>query len=271
MPYLTTADDTRLFYFDVGSGPAIVFSHAWALNSDQFHYLVNDLVDAGYRCIGLDRRGHGRSDRPGTGMTLDGFADDLALLLERLDVDNVTLAGHSLGCSEIVRYATRHGLARIARSLLLAPIMPLLVATDDNPDGVPRAYVESSAALLRRDAAEWCAQNAPPYFGVNPSVSVGLGDWTIRQILDTPVNTLVDTVWITTTTDLRAEVARFDVPTLVIHGTADASAPVELTGRKVAALLPRGTLVEIDGAGHGLYLNDVETIVKEFLAFAPPI
>jgi len=128
MPYLTTADDTRLFYFDVGSGPAIVWSHAWALNSDQFHYLVNDLVDAGYRCIGFDRRGHGRSDRPGTGMTLDGFADDLAFLLDALDLDDVTLAGHSLGCSEIVRCATRHGLARVARAMLLAPIMPLLVA-----------------------------------------------------------------------------------------------------------------------------------------------
>ncbi len=268
MPYLTTADDTRLFYFDFGSGHPVVFSHAWALNSDQFHYLVNDLVDAGHRCIGFDRRGHGRSDRPGTGMTLDGFADDLAALLHRLDLHGATLVGHSFGCSEIVRYATRHGSGRIARAMFLAPIMPLLVATDDNPDGVDRSIIEASVALLRRDVPAWCEQNAAPYFGLKPTVSAGMAEWTTRQIVDTPLKTLVETVWIGTTTDLRSEVASFDVPTLLVHGTADASAPVDLTGRKTADLLPDCTLVEIDGAGHGLYVNDTETIVKEFLAFS---
>ena len=267
MPYLTTTDETRLFYSDVGAGPPVVFSHSWGLNSDQFHYVVNDLVDAGLRCIAFDRRGHGRSDRPGVGMNLDTFADDLALLTGHLDLDAATHIGHSLGCSEIVRYATRQGTGRIARAMFLAPGMPLLLKTDDNPDGIDRSLIEASTALLRRDVPAWCAQNAAPYFGLNPQVSPGMAEWTMRQILDTPVKTLVDLVWLNVATDLGPELRNFDVPTLLIHGNSDASNPIDLTGRKTAALLPDCRFVELDGAGHGLYVNDAERVVKELLAF----
>jgi non-heme chloroperoxidase len=267
MPRLTTSDGTDLFYVDWGSGPPIVFSHSWALSSDQFHYLVHPLVARGFRCIAFDRRGHGRSDRPGVGMDLDRFADDLAELVAHLHLGDVTHVGHSFGCTEIVRYVTRHGAAAVARALFLAPMMPLLVRTDDNPDGVDRSFVQASADLLSRDVPGWCAQNGGLFFGTDPRVSQGIYDWTLRQIVDTPVKTLVDTMWIGVTTDMRSELAGFDVPTLVVHGTADASTPLDLTGRKVVELLPRGALATIEGAGHGLYVNDAERVLAELHRF----
>jgi non-heme chloroperoxidase len=267
VPRLTTSDGTELFFIDWGSGPAIMFSHSWALNSDQFHYLIDDLVDGGFRCIAFDRRGHGRSDRPGNGMDLDRFADDLADLVRHLELDHVTHVGHSFGCTEIVRYVTRHGSENVDRVVFLATMMPLLARSDDNPEGVDLALIEANLTLLGRDVPEWCAQNAPPYFGVARRVSQGMFDWTARQIIDTPVKTLVDTMRIGAITDMRTELRSFDRPTLLIHGSADASTPLPLTGQRAYELLPHAELVTIDGAGHGLYINDAERVLAELLRY----
>jgi non-heme chloroperoxidase len=267
---MPTADRNDIFYTDQGSGPCVVFTHSWALNSDQWHYVVAGLLDEGFRCVSYDRRGHGRSDRHGGGWNMDLLADDLAQLLEHLDLKDVTLVGHSMGCGEIVRYVTRHGTHRVRCAMFLAPLLPLLVKTPDNPDGVEPAYLEASLALLRRDVPQWCSDNAPPYFGVHPNVSPGMGEWTIRQIIDTPVKTLVDTQKIGAETDYRAELRTFDVSTVVIHGDADASAPIEITGRKTAALLPRAKLIELSDVGHGLYVTHATRIVEEVREFVQP-
>jgi pimeloyl-ACP methyl ester carboxylesterase len=260
---MLTADRAECFYTDQGDGPCVVFTHSWALNSDQWTYVVAALLDAGHRCVTFDRRGHGRSDRHGGGWSMDLLADDLAQLIEHLDLKDVTLVGHSMGCSEIVRYVTRHGDSRISGAVFLAPILPLLVKTADNPDGVDNSHLEASLDLLRRDVPQWCADNAPPYFGVNPGVSAGMTEWTTRQIIDTPVKTLVDTLRLGAETDFRAELPPFDVPTLIIHGDADASAPIEITGRKTAALLPDAALIELPGVGHGLYVTHASLIAEE--------
>ncbi len=267
MPTLATSDGTGLFFTDEGTGSPVVFTHAWALNSDQWHYIVAGLLDEGLRCVTYDRRGHGRSDRHALGWDMDLLADDLAQLVEHLDLTDVTFVGHSMGCGEIVRYVTHHGNRRVARAVLLAPIMPLLVKTPDNPDGIDPAYLQASVDLLRRDVPQWCADNAPPYFGVHPNVSPGMTDWTTRQIVDTPVKTLVDTVIFGAQTDFRHELPGFDVPTIVIHGDADASAPVAITGRKTAALLPDARLIELPDVGHGLYVTHAAEIVEELCKF----
>jgi non-heme chloroperoxidase len=263
MPKMLTSDKVDLYFTDQGDGPCVVFAHSWALNSDQWHYVVAGLVDKGFRCITYDRRGHGRSDSHRGGWNMDLLADDLAQLLEHLDVKDATLVGHSMGCSEIVRCVTRHGGRRIARAVFLAPILPLLVRVADNPDGIDRTYLDASLELLGRDVPQWCSDNAPPYFGMRPNVSRGMTEWTTRQIVDTPVKTLVDTMRMGAETDFRAELSAFDVPTLVMHGDSDASAPIEITGRKAVALLPRARLIELAGVGHGLYITHASQVVDE--------
>lgn len=265
---MLTADRVELFYTDQGDGPCVVFAHSWALNSDQWTYVVAALLDKGHRCVTFDRRGHGRSDRHGGGWSMDLLADDLAQVIEYLDLKDVTLVGHSMGCSEIVRYVTRYGGGRVSGAVFLAPILPLLVQTADNPGGVDNSYLEASLDLLGRDVPHWCADNAPSYFGVNPRVSAGMTDWTTRQINDTPVRTLVDTLRMGAETDFRTELSAFDMPTLVIHGDADASAPIKITGRKTAALLPEAALLELPGAGHGLYVTHARSIAEEIAKIA---
>jgi pimeloyl-ACP methyl ester carboxylesterase len=264
---MLTADRAELFFTDQGDGPCVVFTHSWALNSDQWHYVVAGLLDKGYRCVTYDRRGHGRSDRHGGRWNMDMLAGDLAQLIEHLDLKDVTLIGHSMGCSEIVRYLTRHGGSRVSRAVLLAPILPLLVKTADNPDGIETAYLDASLDLLGRDVPQWCADNAPPYFGVRPQVSAGMTEWTTRQIVDTPVNTLVDTMRMGAETDFRAELPAFDIPTLLMHGDADASAPIDITGRRTASLLPAATMIELPGVGHGLYVTHAPQIAEEIAKF----
>src|SRR5829696_3175966 len=150
MPFMQTTDATSLFYSDWGEGKAAVFAHAWALNSDMWAYQLPDLTDAGLRCVTYDRRGHGRSDRPRDGYDYDTFADDLASLIELLDLHEITLIGHSLGCSEIIRYLSRHGDARVERVVLLAPTTPMLRKAVDNPDGLDEGVLAASAAALKR-------------------------------------------------------------------------------------------------------------------------
>ncbi len=260
---MLTSDRTDIFYTDQGAGPWVVFTHAWALNSDQWHYVVAGLLDEGYRCVTYDRRGHGRSDRHRGGWSMDLLADDLAELLDHLDAKDVTLVGHSMGCGEITRYLTRHGAGRVSRVVFVAPLLPLLIKTPDNPDGVDAAYLQASLDLLSHDVPQWCADNAPGYFGAHPEVSPGMGEWTMRQIIDTPVRTLVETQKLSAETDYRAELRALDVPVSLMHGDADVSAPIEITGRKTAALLPRARLCEFPDAGHGLYVTHARRIVEQ--------
>jgi non-heme chloroperoxidase len=266
MPFLQTNDQTSLFYTDWGVGKPIVFVHSWALNSDMWAYQIPHFLGAGFRCVAYDKRGHGRSDRPGGGYDHDAFADDLASLIEQLDLREITLVAHSAGSGDATRYLSRHGEDRVERAVLLAPTTPLLVRKEDNLGGLDPDVVAASAATLMRDVPQWCADNAPAFFGTTP-VSPGLSDWVIRQIVDTPLKILLDTAAAFATTDFRAELASLTVPTLVVHGDLDASAPIEITGRKTAALIPHSQLLVYEGSGHGLYAADHERLNSDILAF----
>ena len=266
MPNLQTHDGTSLFYTDWGAGKPVVFSHSWALNSDQWAYQMPAFTAAGLRCIAFDRRGHGRSDRPGTGFDYDTFAGDLAALVEHLDLREITLVGHSAGGGDIVRYLSKYGDEPVERIVLIAPVTPLIVQTDDNPDGLPAEALAASTAALSADVPKWCEDNRDAFFGTTP-VSAGLGDWVMRQIVDTPLKTLLDTAAAWATTDFRGELAALRVPALVIHGDLDASAPIDITGRRTAALIPDARLLVYEGSGHGLYAADHVRLNADILAF----
>lgn len=268
MPPLSTADHTDIHYTDAGSGPAVVFTHSWGLNSGQWDDIAERLVQAGLRCIRYDRRGHGASGAYDGEWTLDRLADDLAALLAHLDVKDVTLVGHSLGCGEIVRYLSRHGTTRVSGAVFVAPQLPLLVKTADNPDGVDEAVLDAMLAQLETDVRQWCIDNAPPFFGANHTVLHRVLDATIEQIVAVPVQTLLATQRMGARTDYRAELVDLDLPVMVIHGDADVSAPIELTGRRTAALLPQAELIEIPGAAHGLYVTHVDVIIEAICALA---
>ena len=206
------------------------------------------------------------SDRPGSGYDYDTFADDLESLIGRLDLREVTLVAHSAGSGDVARYMSRYGEDRVERAVLLAPTTPLLVRTEDNLDGLDPDVLAASAAMLMRDVPQWCADNAPAFFGAT-QVSPGLIDWVTRQIVDTPLKILLDTAAAFATTDLRAELTSLTVPTLIVHGDLDASAPIEITGRKTAALIPNSQLLVYEGSGHGLYAADHERLNSDILAF----
>ena len=216
-----------------------------------------------------DRRGHGRSDRPATGYDIDTLADDLAAVIDHFGLHQATLVAHSMGSKEAIRYLTRHGDARIARLVLIGPVTPLLRRTADNPDGLDPALIDANYAAVAADVPKWCAdfEAAGPYFGTSPGASPGLVDWTIRMIVDTPLPVLLETLTINADVDMRAELQKIQVPTLIIHGDQDASAPIDLTGRKTAELIGGASLTVYPGAGHGLYASDHDTLNADLLAF----
>lgn len=253
-------DMSDIHYTDIGTGPTLVFTHSWGLNSGQWDHLVEQLVPTGFRCISYDRRGHGKSAAYDGDWTVDLLADDLAELIERLELDDVVLVGHSLGCGEIVRYLSRHGSARVSHAVFVAPQLPLMVKTPDNPEGVDAEILESVTAELERDVRQWCLDNAAPYLGSGNTVPQEIMDWTVDTIAATPVETLVATQRMGAHTDYRAELAELDIPVTLIHGDADVSTPIDLTGRRTAGLLPNVEFIVVAGAGHGVYLTHAEVI-----------
>ncbi|WKG04173.1 alpha/beta fold hydrolase [Mycolicibacterium sp. HK-90] len=268
MSTLETADRTEIHYTDTGTGPVLVFTHSWGLTSGQWDQIVPCLADKGFRCVTYDRRGHGRSGAHDGEWTIDLLADDLAALLDHLDLTDATLVGHSLGCGEIVRYLSRHGSGRVGRAVLVAPQLPLLVKTPDNPDGVDEAILDGMLAELERDVRQWCIDNAAPFFG-DHVVSPEVVEWTVDQPALVPVETLLATQRIGAHTDYRAELAELELPVLILHGDADVSTPIDLTGRRTAALLPHAELIEIPGAAHGLYLTHADRVIEAICSFAP--
>src|SRR4051812_33881948 len=270
MPYFETNDGTQLFFTDWGAGQPVVLVHAWALNSDMWNAQIPAFTDAGYRCITFARRGHGRSARPADCYDLNTLADDLAAVIDRLDLAGVTLVGHSMGAAEVVRYLTRHGDGAADRIVLSAGTLPMLMKTADNPEGIDPSFLAAGRALMTRDVGAWIEASAAGYWGIDTveaQVSAAMTDWTKRTIIDTPLPVLLATSAAFATADQRPELAALAVPTLVIHGDADQSAPIDLTGRRTAALVPGCRFVVMEGAGHGLYFSQADRYNAELLAF----
>lgn len=269
MSFFTTNDGTRLFYEDWGQGAPVVFVASWALNADMWEYQVPALVEQGLRCIVYDRRGHGRSDRTGHGYDIDTLADDLAALITHLDLSNVTLIAHSMGGGEVVHYLARHGSDRIARIALISAILPFLCKTEDNPEGVPEAVFKSISGQFREDRVQYFTQRAQAFFATHlgNKVSPELVQWTTEQCLYNAPMALLQCWRTNFYTDFRAEMQEITLPTLIIHGTADASALIDVTGRRSAKLVPGNIYKEYQNAGHGLFITHKHQLNNDLLAF----
>jgi pimeloyl-ACP methyl ester carboxylesterase len=267
--FIEAADGTNLFFRDWGTGRPLVFAAPWGLNSAWWEYQMADLAGRGLRCVGYDRRGHGRSGEPSHGYEFDTLADDLAAVIEQLDLRDITLVGQSLGCGEVVRYLSRHGSNRVARIVLVATITPFVLKTDDNPEGVDRASLEIVRKVLSKDRAHPIAAAAPAFFGAPKNrVSQEIMDWWVRMMIDEcSLKTMLDLQRMFTGTDFRPELRRISVPTLLIHGDNDTSTPIETTARKTAPLIPGCQLKVYEGAAHGLPITHADQLNADLLAF----
>ena len=265
--FIETADGVKLAYSDWGAGKPVVFIHAWALPSPMWDYQIGPLSEQGLRCITYDRRGHGRSGKPSTGYDCDTLADDLAALLTRLDLRNATLVSHSFGSAEVVRYMTRHGADRIGKIVLIAPAaLPFVMKTADNPNGIPAEALEFfRTRVLQADFPKWLEEGRQAFFVADTSPS--LQNWVKELMLSTPLQVAVETNRRITSTDFRRELPGITVPTLVIHGDKDVSAPIDITGRPTAALIPKAQFKLYEGAPHGLFLTHKDRLNADLISF----
>jgi len=260
-------DGTHLFIRDWGTGKPVVFLAGWTLASDMWAYQMTALSDAGMRCVAYDRRGHGKSDDPGRGYDYDTLADDLASVLDALDLRDVTIVAHSMAGGEAVRYLTRHGRqGRVRKVLFLAPTLPFLTQTPDNPIGVPAPFFEEARRALAADFPKWIDDNTEPF--VIPSTSPAMRTWIKAMMMGASMKAVMDLNRTMVSTDFRAELARITLPCLVIHGDKDASAPLPLTGKRAAEMIPGARLVVYEGAPHGLFVTHMERLNPDILAFA---
>lgn len=262
-----TADGTRLSFTDWGEGRPVVFVHAWALPSPMWDYQCGPLSEHGLRCIAYDRRGHGRSSVPKSGYDCDTLADDLSALLTGLDLRDVTLVSHSFGSGEVVRYLTRHGSSRIAKVVLVAPAAtPFVMQTADNPNGIPPEQLEFfRSKILLQDFPKWLEDGKKAFFVAETSPS--LQNWVMQLMLTTPLWVAVECNRRMTSTDFRQELPRISVPTLIIQGDKDASAPIALTGKPTAELIPNAQFRIYEGAPHGLFLTHKDRLNADLLGF----
>ncbi len=265
--FIRTVDGVSLFYRDWGQGEPVVFVASWSLASDSWNYQMLALSEAGFRCIAFDRRGHGRSSDPGRGYDFDTLANDLAAVLDVLDLRGITLVGHSMATGEIIRYLTRHGSDRVARIALIGTITPLLLRTADNPDGIDASYFEGFRRdELMRDFPKWIEDTLPPF--VTPETTPQMRDWVRGMALRTSGKALLDCNRAITTTDFRDELSRITVPTLLIHGDQDATCPIDLTARPTAELVPGAKLKTYEGGPHGVFVTHIDRLNADLLGFA---
>lgn len=271
MPYVTTTDGAEIFYKDWGGdGSPVVLSHGWPLNSDAWEAAALFLAERGHRAIVHDRRGHGKSTQTWAGNEMDTYADDLAQLIDHLDLQGVTLVGHSTGGGEVLHYVARHGSARVAKLILVSAVPPLMVRTDDNPDGLPidvfdgiRAGEASNRSQLYRELADG------PFFGNNRTGDVpqGTRDAFWLQGLASGTRNAYECIAAFSATDFRPDLAKVDIPTLVIHGDDDQIVPFGISGKLSAELIDGAQLIVYEGGAHGLPDTERERLHADILAF----
>ncbi|WP_102959535.1 alpha/beta fold hydrolase [Mangrovicella endophytica] len=271
MPFITTRDGTEIFYKDWGSGPPIVLIHGWPVNADMWEYQAVPLAERGFRVIAYDRRGFGRSSQPFSGYDYDTLTDDLATVLETLDLEAATLVGFSMGGGEVARYMSRYGSGRVKKAVLVAAVTPYLVKADDNPEGVDWSVFQEMLDGLTSDRPNFLATFGKQFYGaglLNFQISNELLEWSGDLALQASPKATLDCVHAFARTDFRADMKAFDVPTLVIHGTSDATVPFESAGQRAAAMIPNATLKVYEGAPHGLFFTEKARLTDDIAAFA---
>jgi non-heme chloroperoxidase len=267
---IVTRDGTRIFYKDWGSGQPVVFSHGWPLNADVWDDQLNVAAANGYRAIAHDRRAHGRSSQTWGGHDMDTYADDLADLIEALDLRDVVLVGHSTGGGEVTRYLGRHGTARVAKVLLVSAITPLMLKTDANPGGLPIEAFDAIRAGVSGDRSQFYRELSAAFFGYNrpgakesPGVREAFWLWSMQVGL----KGALDCIKVFSETDLTGDLERIDVPVRFIHGDDDQIVPIGAAAMRAVELVPNGTLTVYPGAGHGLTVTHRDRFNADLLDF----
>ena len=271
--YITTADGVQLYYKDWGpkDGPVVTFSHGWPLNSDSWDAQMMFLAEHGYRVVAHDRRGHGRSSQPWDGNDMDHYADDLATVINTLDLKDVTLVGFSTGGGEVARYIGRHGTGRVKKAVLISAVPPFMLKTADNPGGMPiEVFDGMRKAQLENRAQFYKDVPSGPFYGFNrpgakPNQAM-IDAWWVQGMQGGQKNTY-DSIAAFSATDFRGDLKRFNVPTLIIHGDDDQVVPINVGGRMSAKLIPGAKLIVYPGAPHGLTETHKDKVNQDLLAF----
>lgn len=267
---VTTQDGTQIFYKDWGSGQPVVFSHGWPLNADAWDDQLRFVTDHGFRAIAHDRRGHGRSTQTAAGHDMDTYADDLAAVLEALDLRNVVLVGHSTGGGEVTRYVGRHGTERVAKLVLVGAIPPLMLKTEDNPAGTPIEAFDAIRAGVAGDRSQYYRDLSIPFYGANrpgANVSEGVRDAFWLWSMQVGLKGAYDCIKVFSETDLSADLAKIDVPTLFIHGDDDQIVPIDASARRAVQMVPGAMLKVYPGGAHGLTATQKDQFNNDLLAF----
>lgn len=270
MSMISSKDGTRIYFKDWGSGPVVTFSHGWPLNADAWDGQMHFLARKGFRVVAHDRRGHGRSDQVSTGNDMNGYADDLAAVIETLDLRNATLVGHSTGGGEVVRYIARHGTKRVSKVVLIAAVPPLLLKTATNPEGLPLEVFDSLRAAIAGDRSQFYKELAIQFYGANrtgATVSQGILDQFWLWSMQSGLMNAYDSIKAFSETDFTEDLKKIDIPTLVLHGEDDQIVPVDDSARKSARLIKASKAVYYPGAPHGLTATHQDQVNAELLAF----
>jgi pimeloyl-ACP methyl ester carboxylesterase len=269
LPYFDSHDGTTLHYQDWGTGQPVLFMAGAWLSSTSWELQMLPLSRQGLRVLSYDRRGHGKSDWVGHGYDYDSLSEDLAVFLEHLDLRDVVVVAHSMAGGELIRYLTRHGSDRISRIALVSATLPFPAQADDNPNGVPKAIFDAVNAARAADRPLWMEQNALAFFATHlgNQVSSARIAWMVQKCMDCSLvaaDEIMNTIF---TTDFRAELRDITLPTLIIHGDADASAPIDLCGRKTKDLIPANAYKEYPATGHGIMITHAEQLNADILDF----
>jgi non-heme chloroperoxidase len=270
MATITTKDGTQIYFKDWGTGQPIVFSHGWPLSADAWEDQMLFLTERGYRCIAHDRRGHGRSSQPWGGNEMDTYADDLAALVESLDLRDAIHVGHSTGGGEVARYIGRHGTKRVAKAVLIGAVTPLMLKTSANPGGLPMDAFDQIRAAVQADRSQFFKDLSAPFYGANRAgakVSQGLRDSFWLQGMLCGLKAAYDCIKAFSETDFTEDLKKFDVPTLVLHGDDDQIVPIAASALLSSKMVKGATLKVIPGAPHGMCSTLKDQINAELLAF----
>ncbi len=270
MATITVKDGTTIYYKDWGTGPVVTLSHGWPLSADAWDGQMLFLVQHGFRVVAHDRRGHGRSGQASAGNDMDGYADDLAAVIEALDLDDITMVGHSTGGGEVTRYIGRHGTRRVSKVVLIAAVPPVLVKSPANPEGVPMEVFDGIRNSLANDRAQFYKEFAVPFYGANrpgARVSQGLLDQFFNWSMQGGLKNAYESVKAFSETEFHDDLRRFDVPTLLMHGEDDQVVPIAISSRKAAGLIKGAVELYYPGLPHGLTATHAELVNRDLLAF----
>jgi non-heme chloroperoxidase len=270
MSTITTKDGTQIYYKDWGKGPVVSFSHGWPLNADAWDGQMHFLAENGFRVVAHDRRGHGRSSQPSFGNDMNGYADDLAAVIEALDLKDATLVGHSTGGGEVARYIGRHGTKRVARAVLIAAVPPIMIKSATNPEGLPIDVFNDLRNRIARDRSQFYEDLAIQFYGANRSgarVSQGILDQFWLWSMQAGLKNAYESIKAFSETDFTEDLKKFDVPTLVMHGEDDQIVPVKDSAKKSARLIKGAKEIYYPGAPHGLTSTLQDQVNADLLSF----